>query len=105
MASPGNIESDDEFGYDLSIEDEQLLATLADDASLDPTTRASSEAITTIVAHDNAAPNTLRSRPKGKTALRAVGRTDSLNAFVRGTQPQSTPSIVPVDNVQYPDRK
>lgn len=105
MASPRDKDSDDDdFGYDLSLEDEQLLATLADGAS--SYTRASEPVVATAAAaaHD-VAPNVLRSSLQGKTALRAVGRTHSVDAFVQGTQPHSAPSIVPVDNVEYPDRK
>lgn len=104
MASPRDIESDDDFGYDLSLEDEQLLATLADDASTYTTAPAPAVATATAAAHD-VAPNLLRSSPTGKTVLRAVGRTHSVDVFVQGTQPYSAPSVVPVDSVEYPDRK
>lgn len=99
MASPQDPESDEDFGYDLSLEDEQLLAIIADGAS----NNSASEAVQTV-AYDIPS-NHLRSSPKGKTSLRAVGRTFSINAFVQGIQPQSAPSIVPADNAQYPDRK
>lgn len=91
------MKSDDEFGYDLSLEDEQLLAALADEPHL------------VAAHHDPLAPNLVRSSQKGAhdttTALRAVGRTHSVDAFVQATQPQSAPSVVPADDVQYPDRK
>lgn len=102
------MESDDEFGYDLSLADEQLLAALADGApSHHPALSPLDEPDLVAANHDNAAPNPVRSSQKGAntTALRAVGRTHSVDALVQATQPQSAPSVVPADNVQYPDRK
>lgn len=100
------MESDDDFGYDLSPEDELLLATLADGASK---SCCSSHHATCLSHHDDhaVAPNLGRgSQQAPTTALRAVGRTHSVDAFVQAMQPQpALPSAVPVDNVQYPDRK
>lgn len=96
----------DDFGYDLTLDDEKLLLSLTDDAL--PPARASQNlfATTRPVAHNNAAGSLSScSSPLGrKAALVGVARTSSIDAFVRKTQPQSAPSMVPSDDVQYPDR-
>lgn len=79
-------DSDSEF--DISLEDEQLLASLVQDTP-------------TASLHD--APSSLPSGSQQRAALVGVGRTNSINAFVHKTQPQSTPSIIPADDVRYPD--
>lgn len=93
-------DSDSEFGYDLSLEDEKVLASLADgaDAHAHPHPTGS---IAPATRHHAA--NNPRSSQGGKTALVGVARTNSVDVFMRRTQPQSTPSVVPVDDVQYPD--
>lgn len=88
MACPSRPESDDEYGYDLSLEDEQLFATIVDVASASPR---AAQAVATVAQH--VAPNTLLSSPQ------------AFNAFAQDTQPQPAPSVVPVNSIQYPDCK
>lgn len=92
---------DDDFGYDLSLEDEQLLASLADNQRHAP-----EPVITTLDTRrvDHVA-STTGSGPRRMAALVGVGRTKSVTTFLRSTQPEATPVIVPADDVQYPDRR
>lgn len=109
-------DSDSEFGYDLSVEDENLLAKLVDGAhatrftaptlaiqtqTQDHTTAPTPDA---TGGHHDAPSCVLRSSPRGKPALVGLARTNSLAAFVRKTRPQSMPSVIPEGDVQYPDR-
>lgn len=101
-------DSDSEFGYDLSLEDEKLLASLVD------APRAATEATAPATrpfaipestgGHRDASSSLPRSSPGGKTALVGIARTNSIAAFVHKTQPQSTLSLLPADDVKYPDR-
>lgn len=99
-----SLDSDDDFGYDLSLEDEKLLVSLADATHpvkpVDPVTRAGGSSSTRH--HD--ATSLSGSSPRRMAALVGVARTNSVNTFMRRTQPESTPSVVPTDDVQYPDR-
>lgn len=103
MASDG----ESEYGYDLSLEDEELLASLVD--AIHPVNDNGASAtqvagiskkphlsgVATRSAHLHA-PDLLRGSPRGKTSLVGIARTDSVDAFVQKTQPQS---------VTYPDRR
>ncbi|PSR90651.1 exonuclease V a 5' deoxyribonuclease-domain-containing protein [Coniella lustricola] len=108
--------TDDDFGYDLSLEDEKLLASLADRAphsaavntttTRSPTTAAPGFLIrsTTASQSDKHVDGVPRSSPsRAKTALLGVGRTDSINNFVRSTQPDSSCTVIPADDLNYPD--
>lgn len=96
MASaPNRDDSDSDFGYDLSLEDEELLVSLADGA------RATD--VASLASHHAAI--IPRSGPRGKASLVGVARTNSVDAFVRTTQQQPMSSTVPADDVRYPDRK
>lgn len=86
-------DDDDDFGYDLSAEDEKLLASLADASHSNVPAR----------HHDAASPP--GSRARRSAALVGVARTSSVNTFMQRTQPESTPSAIPTDDVQYPDRR
>lgn len=104
MASDG--ESD--YGYDLSLEDEELLATLADGVCTDAThiPGTSEGPYTSSVAPSSTlhhASNFSHGGPRGNASLVGIARTDSVDAFVQGTQPQSAPTFVPADDVAYPD--
>lgn len=95
---------DDDFGYDLSVEDEKLLVSLADAAhptdSVHFVNRISQTSGTGL--HDATGPRS--SSPRRMAALVGVARTNSVNTFMRKTQPESAPSVIPADDVQYPDR-
>lgn len=95
---------DDDFGYDLSVEDEKLLASLADAAhptdSVHSVNRLFQKPGTGL--HDAADPSS--SSPRRMAALVGIARTNSVNTFMRKTQPESTPSVMPTDDIQYPDR-
>ncbi|KAK7748958.1 hypothetical protein SLS53_000983 [Cytospora paraplurivora] len=101
-------DSESEYGYDLSLEDEELLASLADGVRTDAThipgtsegPHISSVAPSSVLHH---ASNVSRGGPRGNASLVGIARTDSVDAFVQGTQPQSAPSLVPADDVAYPD--
>lgn len=86
--------SDTDSEFNLSLEDEQLLASLVENAVPKP-------ADAFAFPHD--APSSVSSSSKTRAALVGVGRTNSVNAFVYKTQPQSTPSVIPADDVKYPD--
>ena len=88
--------SDTDSEFDLSLEDEQLLASLAENTAPKP-------ADASAFPHD--APSSLHSSSQGRPPLVGIARTSSVNAFVHKTQPQSTPSVIPADDVKYPDRK
>lgn len=106
MASAPDRDSDDDFGYDLSTEDEKLLVSLADRVDTARSTTPASQETGAVAAATRASDATSipRSSPGGKTAFVGVARTTSIDAFVRKTQPQSAPSLIPTDDVQYPDR-
>lgn len=87
-------DSDSEF--DLSPEDEQLLASLVENTAPKP-------ADASVFPHD--ASSSLSSRSQARAALVGIARTNSVNAFVHKTQPQSTPSVIPANDVTYPDRR
>lgn len=88
--------SDTDSEFNLSLEDEQLLASLAE-------TTAPKPADATVFPHD--APGGPPSSSQARAALVGIARTNSVNAFVHKTQPQSTPSVIPTDDVKYPDRR
>lgn len=88
--------SDTDSEFNLSLEDEQLLASLADNTAPKP-------ADASAFPHD--APGGPPSSSQVRAALVGIARTNSVNAFVHKTQPQSTPSIIPADDVKYPDRR
>lgn len=90
--------SDTDSEFDLSLEDEQLLASLAEN-----TTPTSDPADAFASSRDAA--GSLHGSSQGRAALVGIARTNSVNAFVHRTQPQSTPSIVPADDIKYPDRR
>lgn len=104
-------DSDSDFGYDLSLEDEELLACLADGTSIQSvvagelTSAAQPLRTPQTTEVDHHATSTLHNSPRGKASLVGVARTDSVDAFVRRTQPQPTPNIIPAVDVQYPDRR
>lgn len=100
MASLADSFSDDDFGYDLSLEDEKLLASLAD--APEPAVRTTGVLLETHQLHD--AGNIPHSSPRRMAALVGVGRSISVSTFMRKTQPKSTPIVVPEDHVKYPDR-
>ncbi|KAJ0115438.1 hypothetical protein J7T55_012718 [Diaporthe amygdali] len=85
--------SDTGSEFDLSLEDEQLLASLAEDTAL-------KAADVSAVSRDAA--SSLHGSSQGRAALVGIARTKSVNAFVHKTQPQSTPSVVPADDIKYP---
>ncbi|KAJ4390630.1 hypothetical protein N0V93_004227 [Gnomoniopsis smithogilvyi] len=94
---------DDDFGYDLSLEDEKLLASLADATHpTDPLDAAISNIATPGARHHDAA-GLSGSSPRRMAALVGVARTNSVNTFMRRTQPQSAPSDIPTYDIQYPD--
>lgn len=82
---------DSDSEYDLSLEDQQLLVSLVEDAPFDPAGS----------PHD--APSSLPGSSQPTAALVGVGRTNSINAFVHKIQPQSTPSVIPAHDIRYPD--
>lgn len=88
--------SDTDSEFDLTLEDEQLLASLVDNTAPKP-------ADATALPHD--APGGPPSSSQVRAALVGIARTNSVNAFVHKTQPQSTPSVIPADDVKYPDRR
>lgn len=88
--------SDTGSEFDLSLEDEQLLASLAEDTAL-------KAADVSAVSRDAA--SSLHGSSQGRAALVGIARTNSVNAFVHKTQPQSTPSVVPADDIKYPHRR
>lgn len=88
--------SDTDSEFNLSLEDEQLLASLVENTVPKP-------ADAFAFPHD--APSSVSSSSQTRAALVGIGRTSSLNAFVYKTQPQSTPSVIPADDVNYPDRR
>lgn len=115
--------TDDDFGYDLTLEDEKLLASLADRAphpgAVNSTTTSHSPPPPSVAAgaifanrfapesqsqkHADSLPR--RSLGRAPAALVSVARTDSVDEFVRKTQPDSSHAAVPTDDVHYPDRK
>ncbi|CAN8102817.1 unnamed protein product [Discula destructiva] len=99
MASLDTDDDDEDFGYDLSLEDEKLLASLADGQrhAPDPVIHTPP----TRPTHDAA--SIPRISPRRMAALVGVGRTDSVTTFMRRTQPDATSAVVPADMVQYPD--
>ncbi|POS77159.1 hypothetical protein DHEL01_v204451 [Diaporthe helianthi] len=82
-------ESDSEF--DLSEDEQLLLVSLVQDTPLNP------------AASPHDASSLLPSSSQPRAALVGVGRTNSINAFVNKIQPQSMPSVVPADDISYPD--
>lgn len=88
--------SDTDSEFNLSLEDEQLLASLVDNTASKPADAS---------AFPRDAPSGPPSGSQARAALVGVGRTNSVNAFVQRTQPQSTPSVIPADDVKYPDRR
>lgn len=95
---------DDEFGYDLSLEDEKLLVFLADATHhTDPVNAVTGTTSTPDARHYDAA-SLSGSSPRRMAALVGVARTKSVNTFMRRTQPESAPSVISTDDVQYPDR-
>lgn len=100
-------DAESEYGYDLSLEDETLLASLAD--AVQPANNNGSDSATQLagtsqkrpyissvgprLSHQHA-PDIMRGSPQGKMSLVGIGRTDSVDAFVQNTQPQP---------VTYPD--
>lgn len=88
--------SDTDSEFNLSLEDEHLLASLAENAAPKPVHAS---------AFPRDAPSGTPSSSQTRAALVGIGRTNSVNAFVLKTQPQSTPSIIPADDVKYPDRR
>lgn len=110
MASDG----ESEYGYDLSLEDEELLASLVDSvhaanngpvqitqiAGVSETSHIASLAPSSVPHHvSKLSPGGLQST----ASLIGIARSDSVGAFVQKTQPQSAPSFVPADDVAYPD--
>lgn len=107
-----DCDSDSDFGYDLSLEDEKLLASLVDGPRAAPkanapTTQPLASLAQSTGGHRDASSILLprSSSLRGKAALVGVGRTNSIDTFVRKTRPQSTLSVLPADDVKYPDRK
>lgn len=88
----------DDYGYDLTLDDEKLLISLADGPPLPSSTNNNNK-------HNATAALSSCGSSVDKTTLVGVARTSNIDAFVRKTQPQSAPSIVPADDVQYPDRR
>lgn len=88
--------SDSDSEFDLSPEDENLLASLVENTASKP-------ADASVLPND--APNNLPSSSQARAALVGIARTNSVNAFVHKIQPQSTPSVIPADDVTYPDRR
>lgn len=88
--------SDTGSEFDLSLEDEQLLASLVEN-----TTPKLADA--SASSHD--APRSLHGSSQGRAPLVGIARTSSVNAFVHKTKPHSTPSVIPADDVKYPDRR
>ncbi|KAI3400506.1 hypothetical protein diail_2705 [Diaporthe ilicicola] len=86
--------SDTDSEFDLSLEDEQLLASLVENTA--PNTA-------DAFASSRDAASSPHGSSQDRAALVGIARTNSVNAFVQKTQPQSTPSIVPADDVKYPD--
>lgn len=102
MASLESIDDDDDFGYDLSLEDEKLLASLADDRHAQTPVSGAPE---TRQLHDAASFS--RSGPRHMAAIVAVGRTSRVAAFMQRAQPDApdaAPAVTPAGHVQYPDR-
>lgn len=91
----------DDFGYDLSVEDEELLASLADQQSHPPAEPVTHTPQARPQRHDAA--STSCSSPRRMAAIVGVGRTHSVTDFIRRTRPDPTPAAVPADRVQYPD--
>lgn len=111
MASDG----ESEYGYDLSLEDEELLASLVDGVHAANNGSANTAQIAGVSERPHVVPSLAPSfiphhAPKlppggsqGTASLVGIARTDSVDAFVQNTQPQSAPSFVPADDVTYPD--
>lgn len=100
-----SLESDDDdFGYDLSVEDEKLLASLADAAHPTDSVHSVNRISQTPGTGLHNAADLSSSSPRHMAALVGVARSKSVNTFMRKTQPESTPSVIPTDDVQYPDR-
>lgn len=116
-SAPDLDDSDSELDYDLSLEDEKLLASLADNAQaqaqaqpyhhatgpIPPAPQTLGTLRTTRESHHVA--STPRSSQGGEASLVGVARSNSVDAFVCWTKPQSMPSGIPADDVQYPDRR
>lgn len=88
--------SDTDSEFNLSLEDEQLLASLVENAVPKPAD---------AFAFPRDAPSGPPSVSQARAALVGIARTNSVNVFVHRTQPQSTPSVIPADDVKYPDRR
>lgn len=102
MAPFDPFDDDEDFGYDLSLEDEQLLASLADNQ------QHASELVINTTPQTRNIPDVAsvpRSSPQRMAALVGVGRTKSVTTFMRSTQPEATPTVVTADDIQYPDRR
>lgn len=100
-----SLDSDDDFGYDLSLEDEKLLVSLADATHpADPVNSVTRIAGNPGTKQHHDVASLSGSSPRRMAALVGVARTNSVNTFMRRTQPESTPSVIPTDDVQYPDR-
>lgn len=95
---------DDDFGYDLSVEDEKLLVSLADAAHPTESVHSVNQIPKTLGIELHDAAGLPSSSPRRMAALVGVARTNSVSTFMRKTQPESTSSVIPTDDVQYPDR-
>lgn len=95
---------DDDFGYDLSLEDEKLLVTLADANHPTHPVNAGTRITEAFSARHNDVASLSSSNPRRMAALIGVARTNSVNTFMRRTQPESAPSVIPTDDIHYPDR-
>ncbi|EFQ31066.1 defects in morphology protein 1 [Colletotrichum graminicola M1.001] len=110
MATSLLLDSDDEYGYDLSLEDETLLSQLITDGPAPTSTSSQNPAAPSIVSHlgidtiaeeesrlDHVPADALSFRPFGtaKGALRAGGRRDR--------NPADAPPSSPGYTVSYPD--
>lgn len=105
MASDG----ESEYGYDLSLEDEELLASLVDDVHAANNTQnagvldryPTSTLAPSSFAHH--APKPSHGGPQGTPSLVGIARTRGVGAFFENTQPQSTTPLTTADGVAYPD--
>ncbi|ROW09616.1 hypothetical protein VMCG_02384 [Cytospora schulzeri] len=110
MASDG----ESEYGYDLSLEDEELLASLVDGAHTANTGSTNILQLDDVLERPHIstlapsslphhAPNLTPGGSQGMASLVGIARTDSVDAFVQKIQPQAAPSFVLTDDVTYPD--